>query len=108
MAETIHVRGEGGSVIPMDLPLHPDIAKRLEAGQLRRVDADGSPYREPEPPEADVEPDDDGEPKRPAKAASKDDWLAYVLAALDMEAAEVESLTKADLIALADMADASE
>lgn len=57
-AETIHVRGEGGYVFAMDLPLPEALAKRLAAGELTRVNADGSPYTEPAP-------------KRGSKAAQK-------------------------------------
>lgn len=46
MAETIHVRGEGGAVWEMDLPLQPDVAKRVAAGTLIRVNPDGSPAGE--------------------------------------------------------------
>lgn len=56
MAETIHVRGEGGTVWEMDLPLRPDHAKRLAKGELVRVNADGSTWTEPEPVPADDPP----------------------------------------------------
>lgn len=52
MAESIHVRGEGGTVIEMDLPLPSHIAQRLLSGRIHRVNADGSPYI-PDPEYAD-------------------------------------------------------
>lgn len=45
--EVIHLRGSGGAVWEMTLPLHEQIAKRYEAGELTRVNADGSPWAEP-------------------------------------------------------------
>jgi hypothetical protein len=44
--DTIHVLGEGGVVFEMALPLHEAIQGRLDAGELRRVNADGTPYVE--------------------------------------------------------------
>lgn len=46
MAEVIHVRGEGGGVWPMDLPLSPPIQQRFDRGELTRVNEDGTPYTE--------------------------------------------------------------
>lgn len=47
MAETIHVRGEGGGIFRMMLPLHPAIQQRMDAGAIVRVNEDGSPLGEP-------------------------------------------------------------
>jgi len=58
-AETWFIRGEGGDIIPMDLPLGEGIAGRLASGALVRVNADGSPW---------VEPASDAPVKAPAKA----------------------------------------
>jgi hypothetical protein len=52
MADSIHVRGEGGTIIEMDLPLPSHIAKRIISGQIQRVNADGSPFV-PDPEVAD-------------------------------------------------------
>jgi len=52
VSEVIHLRGEGGGVFEMTLPLHPDIAKRHEAGLLQRVNPDGSAYEEEPAPRA--------------------------------------------------------
>lgn len=46
-AETWYIRGEGGDIIPMDLPLGEGIPGRLASGALVRVNPDGSPYEEP-------------------------------------------------------------
>jgi hypothetical protein len=48
MTETWHMLGEGGAVIEMTLPLSPHIEKRYIDGAIKRVNADGSPWREPE------------------------------------------------------------
>jgi hypothetical protein len=45
--ETPHVfiRGEGGSIFKLDLPLHESIEERLAKGYLTRVaNAEGDPY----------------------------------------------------------------
>lgn len=104
MAETIHVQGEGGAVIPMDLPLPEPIDERLKKGLLRRVNADGSPYvgggvdergrplmpapgqQVPAPPLT-----------QPAKNAAKAEWVGWaVVCGADPE--EADGMTKADLI----------
>jgi hypothetical protein len=124
MAETIHVRGEGGGIHAMDLPLPEAIAERLTKGLLTRVNADGSPYA-PEGPakepagERDAEDaPDPGSPsgdagdaggkteptevpapptKVPAKAAPKAEWVGWaVVNGADPEAAE--AMSKADLV----------
>lgn len=91
--ETVYVRGEGGSVIAMDLPLPEAIADRLTKGQLRRVNADGSLYAP-----ADDDPAAPALPDRaPAQAAPKAEWIGWAVAnGADPDA--VEGLTKADLI----------
>lgn len=47
MADTIFVRGEGGAVFQMDLPLSEPIQQRFNAGHIVRVNPDGSPWEEP-------------------------------------------------------------
>lgn len=42
--ETIWVRGEGGSIIEMELPLPEPIGERLAKGQIVRVNEDGGLY----------------------------------------------------------------
>lgn len=42
--ETVWVRTEGGSLLEMSVPLSEPIADRLAAGQISRVNADGTPW----------------------------------------------------------------
>lgn len=49
MSETIYMRGRGGAVWEMTLPLPEYIAKQYEAGDLVRVNQDGSPFTEDAP-----------------------------------------------------------
>jgi len=67
--ETVLVRGEGGVVWEMGLPLSPEIEKRLKSGQLQAVTADGAPVStepDPDPPADDDEDEDlDGEDDTP-------------------------------------------
>lgn len=111
MAETIHVRGEGGAIFAMDLPLPEGIAERYERGLLVRVNADGSAFAA-EPvraakAETPTEQDDHtvsdltaGRSPRPAVNASKAEWIAYVVAQGHMSAEDAQAYTKADLIEL--------
>ncbi|MEU0133396.1 hypothetical protein ABZ172_05045 [Streptomyces sp. NPDC006296] len=113
MAETIHVRGEGGSVFAMSLPLPEGIAERYERGLLVRVNEDGSPYagapapapRDPDaspdtPPAAapDSEPVPAGAAGRPAVNAPKSEWIAFVVSQGHLSAEDAANYTKADLI----------
>lgn len=94
MAETIYVRGEGGAVIAMDLPLPEGIADRLTKGLIRRVNEDGTPY---------VERKDDGVPalptKTPAKNAPKAEWVGWAVAQ-GAAPEDAEASTKGDLVEL--------
>lgn len=92
MADTIYVRGEGGGVHAMDLPLPDSIAQRMEKGALVRCNKDGSEYTgeaaesEPAPPS-----------ERPAQSAPKAEWIGWaVVSGADPE--DAEAMTKADLI----------
>ncbi|MEU6295013.1 hypothetical protein [Streptomyces erythrochromogenes] len=120
MAETIYVRGEGGAIIAMDLPLPEGIAERYERGQLARVHSDGSPYTpaapRPQTPSPPVPDDADGDPTaggtgpdpaavpdshrgaRPGINAPKAEWIAFVVASGLHSAEEAANYTKADLI----------
>ncbi len=103
MAETIYVRGEGGGIHAMDLPLPEPIEERLRKGMLVRVQEDGSPYR--------GETDEDGRPlvpgpgqqvpapplTQPAKNAPKDQWVGWAVVC-GADAEEADGMTKADLI----------
>ncbi|AWL39669.1 MULTISPECIES: hypothetical protein [unclassified Streptomyces] len=106
MAETIHVRGEGGAILTMDLPLPEGIAERYERGLLPRVNADGTPYAGAP---AAVEGDDAGPGQggsdltagrvpRPAVNASKAEWIAFVVGQGHVSAEDAANYTKADLI----------
>ncbi|MFE0270816.1 hypothetical protein ACFWZY_01550 [Streptomyces sp. NPDC058992] len=113
MPETIHVRGEGGQIISMDLPLPEPIQQRLTQGYLRRVNSDGSPYRGDDevPAQAEAKPDADGseEPStppaggraKPAVSAPKSEWIGYVVSQGQMSADDAANYTKADLIDMA-------
>jgi len=93
MADTIHVRGEGGTVIAMDLPLPSHIEKRMVRGQIVRVNPDGSQYT--------GAGDEDGAPvaltSRPAQSASKDAWVGWAVTN-GARPDDAEAMTKADLI----------
>jgi hypothetical protein len=95
MVESIHVKGEGGTVIKMDLPLPSHIAQRLISGQIQRVNSDGSPHTVvPGAPSGPVA----GPPlTQPAKTAVKDQWVGWaVVSGADPE--EANGMTKNDLI----------
>ena len=112
MAETIHVRGEGGAILAMDLPLPEGIQERYDSGLLQRVHADGSPWHgaaasQPPVPGPDGEQNEQAEAEpssadsgRPAVNASKAEWIAYVVKAGLLSAEDAANYTKADLIDL--------
>lgn len=101
MPETIHVRGEGGAVLAMDLPLPEGIADRYAAGLLPRVHSDGTPWYAPPVPSAGSALTQ-GTVPRPATVATKPAWVAWALAVHGLDQAEAEGMTKA---ALADLPD---
>jgi len=90
VADTIHVRGEGGTIFEMDLPLPKGVQQRLDAGAIVRVNADGSPVTEVQ---------ESTQAERPGKNASAEAWAAYALT-LGAEPEDVEGLSRADLIEL--------
>jgi hypothetical protein len=106
MAESIYVRGEGGSIILMDLPLPEAIQQRFDAGLIVRVNEDGSAWSDsaPEPtPEPDVEDadelaKDDVGPVRPDRANPKARWVEYAQLVSDLTREEAEALNKVELI----------
>ena len=106
MADSVWMRGEGGSVIKMDLPLPEAIQQRVDAGMIVRVNEDGSAWSDstPEPtPEpasedaAELARDDVG-PVRPERANPKSRWVEYAQLVSDLTREEAEALTKAELI----------
>lgn len=110
MPETIYVRGEGGGVHAMDLPLPEPIQERLTKGLLQRVNEDGTPYTEPS-----AEPDPGGDGPlpgqvpapgqtvpgppltEPSKNASKADWVGWAVVK-GATPEDADGMTKADLI----------
>lgn len=111
MAETIYVRGEGGAVIAMDLPLPEGIQERYDSGLIQRVHSDGSPWHTAAVPQTSAPVDPDGEQSetelppaadagRPGVNASKAEWIAYVVKSGRLSAEDAANYTKADLIDL--------
>ncbi|MEU1194928.1 hypothetical protein ABZ446_01735 [Streptomyces sp. NPDC005813] len=96
MAETIHVRGEGGAIFTMDLPLPEGIAERYESGQLVRVNADGSPYTGGQAP-IQGSASTGGDTPRPGATARKAEWVAWAAAVHGMDPADADALTLAEL-----------
>lgn len=105
MAETIYLRGEGGGIHAMDLPLPEPIQERLTKGMLQRVNEDGTPYVE-EP----AEPSEDtgkvpapgqqvpGPPlAEPSKTANKAEWVGWAVVK-GATPEEADGMTKADLV----------
>jgi hypothetical protein len=72
--EVRHYRGPGGQVLQLDYPPHESLLAQITRGELRRVTETGEPYVEPV--EADEPP---VELTPPAKSASKDEWVGYVV-----------------------------
>jgi TATA-binding protein-associated factor Taf7 len=91
VAPHVFIRGEGGSIFKMDLPLHETIQDRLLKGYLTRVNEDGSSYVEgqDETPALPTE--------RPAISASKATWVGWAVHE-GMTPDDAEALTKTDLI----------
>lgn len=96
MADTIHVRGEGGTIFEMDLPLPKGVQQRLDAKALVRVNPDGSPYAEADP---EPEGQDPYTIARPGSAANKPEWVTYAVSQ-GMSVNDANGYTKADLIEL--------
>lgn len=95
MGNTVHIRGEGGSIFELDVPLHETIEEKLLKGLVQRVNADGSIYTASAGKGDVVVP---GLPtQRPANSAVKAEWVGWAVA----QGASVEdaaALTKADLV----------
>lgn len=90
--DTVWLRGEGGAVFRMALPLHPDYAKQLQKGLLKQVNEDGTPYTA-----------DDAVPalptERPADDADKATWVGWAVVN-GCTVDDAEALTTDDLIDL--------
>jgi hypothetical protein len=112
---SIHVRGEGGQVIKMDLPLPESIQDRLTKGLIRRVNADGSPYNgaAAEPgPEPDVHVTGsaaassaltEGRTPRPAATARKAEWVGWAVGVHGMDPEDADAMKKQDLMDLPEL-----
>jgi len=87
-AEHIFVKGGGGLIIKMRLPLHETIADQLTKGHVRQVHEDGSPY---------IAPAGDTL-ARPATSAAKAEWVGYAVRAGGMSPDDAEAMTKTDLV----------
>lgn len=93
-AAHVFIKGEGGSVFKLDLPLSEAISDRLAKGTIVRVaNADGDPYDGPD--------DDLPAPptEKPAQSALKPAWVAYAISQ-GMSEADADASTKQDLIDL--------
>lgn len=101
-------RGEGGSIILMDLPL-PDVYAAQEAqGRLNRVNPDGSPWSNVPVVESDADREarEQAEdealpvgPVKPSRADSKAQWVDYAKLSSDVDHDVIEGMTKAQLVA---------
>lgn len=103
MPETIYVRGEGGGIHAMDLPLPEPIEERLRKGMLVRVNADGSPYHDDDGPTGAGQVPEPGQQvtgpplTQPTTNDPKAAWVGWaVVCGADPEVAD--GMTKADLI----------
>lgn len=91
-ADTIHILGEGGSIIELALPLHETITDKLARGHIRRVNPDGTEWTgEPDPdvPAVPTAP--------PAASAAKSYWVGWAVAC-GASVEDAEAMTKADLV----------
>jgi hypothetical protein len=90
IVKTVWLRGEGGAVFRMALPLAPDYTKQLRKGMLRQVNEDGTAYTGSDallalPTE------------RPSNDADKASWVSWAVAN-GGNADTAESMTVRDLI----------
>lgn len=94
MGDIVHMRGEGGSIIPMEPPFPEHIAARVATGHIVRVNPDGSDWTD-EPVPTDVDTLDRVNPPKPA--AAKADWVAYAQSQ-GMFHDDADAMTKAALV----------
>lgn len=111
--EVWYLRGEGGDIIAMELPLGEGIPGRLRSGAIARVNADGtqwtgdvvseSPASLSEKRAADELAQQAEElvnpVPRPAQADKKAAWVAHAASTGTITVAAAEDLTKDELIA---------
>ncbi len=91
MPDTIFVRGEGGSIFKLGLPLHEAMEDKLRKGQLVRVDQNGEPFTG-KPDGVAALPE-----TCPGVNAAKTDWIGWAVAK-GCAPDDAEAFTKADLI----------
>jgi hypothetical protein len=100
----------GGTVLMHTLPLGEYIERQWTDGVLTRVNEDGSAYVgdpfDVSGDGAEVESTatgetGNGEPVRPAQAAPKAEWVAYVVALGVTDEETAKGMTKADLVTAA-------
>ncbi|MFJ9558055.1 hypothetical protein ACIRPH_29980 [Nocardiopsis sp. NPDC101807] len=89
MADLILARGTAGATFAVD-PAVPWVAAQFDRGALAPVEASSPGEQGVEQP-----------PNRPAQAAPKAAWVAYVTEVSDLTAEDAEALTKAELVELA-------
>jgi hypothetical protein len=95
-----------GHVCGFTLPLPVNVHERWKAGQLTRVNEDGSDFQGAHyvlPGDAEPTSDGGGEgggPDRPKKNASRIEWAAYAVALGAATAEDADSLTRDELIEL--------
>lgn len=110
--EIVHIRGAGGHIWPMALPLHETVAELVTKGEAVRVNEDGTDYvaadDAPEPKQSDEpkavleyrlerEPAPDA-PVKPKAANPKADWVTYAGSVSDLSHDEADAMTKAQLV----------
>ncbi|MBP2331232.1 hypothetical protein JOF56_011617 [Kibdelosporangium banguiense] len=93
MAETIHLRGEGGYVHAFDLPLPDAIGDRVSRGEIVRVNKDGSPYVEA-PAEKPLTPKEKLQADAAALGLATDGTVADLTARIDTKVAELREQAK--------------
>lgn len=91
MSKTVHILGEGGTIFELALPLSEPIEDRLLKGYLKRVNADGTPFREK------------SQRVQPATYASKAEWVGWAVhisqsSDSPISPDDAEAFTKQDLI----------
>jgi len=103
MADTGFFTEAAGHIVEMDLPLPEHLQDRVTKGYLRRVNEDGTPYREPDEDTESESGSDltNGVPPRPPLNAVKAEWVGYAVNVLGMDPNDAEAASKQDLIDLA-------
>lgn len=95
--EHVYIRGEGGSVFKLDLPLHETITDKLVKGTVQRVNADGSLYTESKSKKAKAASVPSTPTERPADSAIKAVWVGWAVAN-GATVDDADAMTKTDLI----------